>query len=333
MDEKSKRDNYKETLLLLLLGSALLISTGVYFVQIFSLQYGIGAGAVVQSNADNTNVAQNLQGLASQLDALNRLVMESYLAVILGVLALLLAFLLYLNRHNRYDEVNRRYIMLHTTVSAIYIVLFAIIYSSFIHSTLSFMVYLGFFGMIVCIISDAYFEYSARLSHSRKVANKNITIDPQTPYSNIQNLRGKLFSNLKGNIRIVDKHFNSDAIANLHRLFSGDLGGIDSISVMTSGDMIDSYFGNDYRDLVKEFRNNNVEFEVKVMSGDDAGSQHERFLFDDVNAFKIPPLNIIHKKSEHITKINLNEARDRYTELSQRATKIDNFLMRQGRGE
>jgi len=260
-------------------------------------------------------------------------VLESYLALILALLLSLLAVVIYTLRTNRYDDGNRRYLSMHTTVTVVYIILFAIIYSSFIHSTLSIMIYLGFFGMLICLITDIYLEYSMRIASTKKVGARNITINPDTPYTNIQNLRSKLFSNLKGNIRIVDKHFNSDAIGNLHRLIGGDLEGVDSINVITSGSMIDSRFGDDYRDLMKELGNHNVAFEVKVMSDEDAAAQHERFVFDDVNAFKIPPLNIIHKKSEHITKINLQEARRRFERLSQSATKIDNFLLRQGKGE
>jgi len=332
MEEKSKRDNYWETLLLLIVGSAMLIFTSVYFIQIFSTQYGVGAGAILQSNADSTNVTQNLQFLSTQLSVINQYVLESYLALILALLLSLLAVVIYTLRTNRYDDGNRRYLSMHTTVTVVYIILFAIIYSSFIHSTLSIMIYLGFFGMLICLITDIYLEYSMRIASTKKVGARNITINPDTPYTNIQNLRSKLFSNLKGNIRIVDKHFNSDAIGNLHRLIGGDLDGVDSINVITSGSMIDSRFGDDYRDLMRELGNHNVSFEVTVMSEGDAGAQHERFVFDDVNAFKIPPLNIIHKKSEHITRINLQEARKRFEHLSQSATKIDNFLQRQGKG-
>ncbi|MDE1845735.1 MAG: hypothetical protein KGH53_00410 [Candidatus Micrarchaeota archaeon] len=333
MEEQSKRDSYSGMLLLLIAGSVLLIFAAIYFIQIFGTEYGVGAGALVQSQADNTIVVSNLQALSSQLIVLNQYVLESYLAVVLGLLLALLAVVLYINRKNRYDEANRRYIMLHTTITVVYIILFWIIYSGFVHSTLSIMVYLGYFGMIVCIITDLYFEMNARQANSRKVGVRTINIDPETPYTNLQVLRHQLFSKLKGNVRIVDKHFNSNAIANLHRLVSDDLESIDSITVITSEEMLDARFGDNYRDIRGEFANADVALEMIVMPREEAAKQHERFLFDDTEAFKIPPLNIINKKSEHVTKINLEETRKRFEYLLQRSTKLENFLLRQGKGE
>ncbi|MDE1869694.1 MAG: hypothetical protein KGH71_01760 [Candidatus Micrarchaeota archaeon] len=333
MEEQSKRDSYREMLLLLILGSVLLIFAAVYFIQIFSVEYGVGAGAALQSSASNVIVNQSLQVFSSQLSVLNQYVLESYLALILGLLLALISVVLYIHRSNRYDETNRKYMTIHTTVTVVYIILFFIIFSGFIHSTLSIMVYLGYFGMFVCIITDIYFEYNARIASSRKVGVRAISINPDTPYTNLQVLKGQLFSKLKGNVRIVDKHFNSNAIANMHRLFAGELESIDSITVITSEEMLDSSFGDDYRDITKEFGNEHVAITILVMPREEAGKQHERFVFDDIGAFKIPPLNIINKKSEHVTKINLEEARRRFEYLSQRSTKIENFLLRQGKGE
>src|SRR5690348_8130267 len=166
MEEQSKRDSYREMLLLLILGSTLLIFAAVYFIQIFSVEYGVGAGAVLQSNASNVIVNQSLQMFSSQLSVLNQYVLESYLALTLGLLLALIAVVLYIHRSNRYDESNRKYITIHATVTVVYIILFFIIFSGFIHSTLSIMVYLGYFGMLVCIITDIYFEYNARVANS-----------------------------------------------------------------------------------------------------------------------------------------------------------------------
>lgn len=332
-EQQSRRDSYREMLLLLIIGSTLLIFTSAYFIQIFSVQYGIGAGALVQSNTDKLPVNSSLQFLTTQLSVLNQYVLESYLALILALLLSLLSIVLYMRRDNRYDEVSRRYTTLHITISVVYIILFYIIYSNFVHNGLSIVVYLGYFGMIVCIITGIYLEFSARSANSKKVGVDAISINPDTPYANIQNLKSQLFSKLKGNVRIVDKHFNSDAIANIHRLMGSDLEEIDSVSIVTSEEMFDASFADDYRDLMKEFANSSVSLEVKVMPKEEAAKQHERFVFDDTIAFKIPPLNIIHKKSEHIIKINLADARKRFDYLSQRSTKLENFLQRQGKVE
>ena len=330
MAEQDRRDRYREMMILLVVGSALLGMSSVYFVQIFSVQYGIAAGAIVQSGQTNTTIIPAFRLVGSQIQGLYRSILESWLGVVLGAMLLLISFMLYLGRANRFDEQNRKYMLLHTTLTFIYIILFAIIYSGFIHTTLSILLYFGFFGIIVCVITDLYLEYEAR-SSSKRAGVRAININPETPYTNMQVLKNQLFSKLKGNIRIVDKHFNTEAIANLHRLIAGEMEGIDSISVITSEDMLDSEFRDDYKDIMKELKNNGIEMEVKVMTSEDASAQHERFVLDDQDAFKIPPLNIINKKSEHITKINVREARRRFDYLHQRALKYENYLLRQDR--
>ena len=331
MDVQSKRDSYRDMLILLVVASALLICGSAYFIQIFSMQYGVGGGALIQSTADNTTVVQGLQQFSGQLGTLFRSVIESWFSLILATLLLMIAFLLYLNRANKYDESSRRYLLLHAVVTLIYIVFFGIIYSGFNHQSISVLLYLGIFGMLAAAITDVYLEYSLHMASSKKPSSKGISIDPATPYTNIQVLRKELFSALKGNIRIVDKHFNSEALANLHRLIASELESIDSVTVITSQEMLDNNFNIDYKDFLKELKNKEVGLEVKVMTPQDASAQHERFIIDDENAFKIPPLNIINKKSEHITKINLRDARTRFDYLYQNSIKLENYLLRQDR--
>ncbi len=155
-------------------------------------------------------------------------------------------------------------------------------------------------------------------------------MDPNTPYANLAKLREQLFSTLSGDIKIVDKHFNSTAIANLHRLISDERGNLISIIVITSNEMLDSSFGDNYNDLKKELNNSNIDFQVKIMNKEDSGAQHERFIMDDRTAFKIPPFSIINKKSEHITKINIREAKKRFDYLFQRSVKYENFIVKEG---
>ncbi|MDE1761719.1 MAG: hypothetical protein KGH59_03055 [Candidatus Micrarchaeota archaeon] len=331
MEAQSKRDSYRDMLVLLVIASALLIAGSAYFIQIFSMQYGVGGGALIQSTSDNSVVVAGLQQFSTQLSGLYRSVIESWLSLILATLLLMISFMLYLGRANRFDEASRRNLMLHLTVSVIYIILFGIIYSGFVHQVISVLLYLGIFGMLACVITDAYLEYSVLVSANKRPGARSISINPETPYTNMQVLRSQLFSMLKGNIRIVDKHFNSEALANLHRLIASEIDDIDSISIITSQEMLDGEFSNDYKDFYKELKNKEVGLEVKVMTPEDASAQHERFILDDENAFKVPPLNIINRKSEHITKINLHDARKRFDYLHQRALKLENYLLRQDR--
>jgi hypothetical protein len=79
-------------------------------------------------------------------------------------------------------------------------------------------------------------------------------------------------------------------------------------------------------------RNAGVEIVFMLMSKEDSVAQHERFIFDDEHAYKIPPLNIINKKSEHIVDLRMGEARNRFGALMRNATKYDNYVVKQARG-
>ncbi|MDE1856257.1 MAG: hypothetical protein KGH49_03420, partial [Candidatus Micrarchaeota archaeon] len=75
MEERSKRDNYRQILLLLIVGSALLIFSSIYLIRTFSIQFGIGAGAYVQANGNV--LSQSLQPYVSQLVLNNQYMLES----------------------------------------------------------------------------------------------------------------------------------------------------------------------------------------------------------------------------------------------------------------
>ncbi|MEM3460276.1 MAG: hypothetical protein QXO24_03560, partial [Candidatus Micrarchaeaceae archaeon] len=57
-----------------------------------------------------------------------------------------------------------------------------------------------------------------------------------------------------------------------------------------------------------------------------------RIIFDDSKAFKIPPLNIINKKSEHITRLSRSDASRRYEELAKGAISYKNYIIKRARG-
>ena len=159
---------------------------------------------------------------------------------------------------------------------------------------------------------------------------RGISIDPSTPYSNLVKLKEELFDSLKGEVGIVDKHFNSAAMSNLHRLMpTGN--NIKSLTVITSNEMLDSGFGGNYQDLKNELKNGGMEVEVRIMKGEDSSVQHERFIFDDSVAYKIPPLSIIHKKSEHVVKMSVHDAKKRFEYLYQNSVKFENYSVNQGR--
>jgi len=152
--------------------------------------------------------------------------------------------------------------------------------------------------------------------------SSSLSINPSTPYSNIINLQDEIFSKMHGHLRIIDKHFNTTALTNLSRLIDGYTSNYNRITVITSKEMQDSKFSANASEFEKEFAGMGIPTEVRMMDAKDSADQHERLMMDDQIAYKIPPFNIINKKSEHITKVSAPEARARFHLLYARAQKI-----------
>jgi hypothetical protein len=52
---------------------------------------------------------------------------------------------------------------------------------------------------------------------------------------------------------------------------------------------------------------------------------------DQRNAYKIPPFNIINKRSEHVIKASFRDADRRFSELLNRAIKLENYQVEKDR--
>lgn len=334
MDEGAMKD-FKEVIILLSIGSLLLLANSVFTVQVFSMQYGIGAGAAIQSTADGANVTKILGPTASEIQVLYNMILESYVEVLLGLIMFSIALVMWIRRSPRNESYKKTYIMSHAALALIYILLFFIMYSNVPSLFTGLFQYAAYFGMIVVLMSDAYLQYVLRRQQHQYAphAKRGIPIDPSTPYTNLLNIRDQVFNRLSGELRIVDKHLNSAALSNLSRLLPSGEGSIRSISIITSGEMLDSDFGVNYNDLRNELKNRGMSVEIWIMDRQDSGMQHERFLFDDRTAFKIPPLNIINRKSEHVVRMNVADARGRYKYLLRGSIKLENYQLKKARGE
>ncbi|MEM0154543.1 MAG: hypothetical protein QW814_01760 [Methanothrix sp.] len=181
-----------------------------------------------------------------------------------------------------------------------------------------------FLGVALGIIASSLeLSYSnrRRSAHSARPIN----INPDTPYSNMLVLSRKFFAKLSGDMSVLDMHFDNKAVENLLLLLNGHEQGHASIRILTSANRLGSHFERSYFDFKEELSNKGVALELRVMSDNDAQQQHERLIIDSQNAYKIPPINIINKKSEHIVSINRSEALSRFEEIWQRSTKYENY--------
>ncbi|MCL5239409.1 MAG: hypothetical protein M1286_02975 [Candidatus Marsarchaeota archaeon] len=328
-EEASK--TYQYLLILLGLASLSMAAATLYVMEVLSFNYG--AGVAVVSLANTTNVTSSVTQIAAQLGNLQSAIRETYLVAIIAFGLLGSSLVLYISRYKRFGAVSRRYTLLHLTLTLLYIGLFYLVLSNLQINYTGIYFLVLFASIAVALAIDVYLQLS--ISSKSPVGSKTrggIRIEPETPYTNLVTLRDSLFSKLQGDVRIVDKHFNSDAISNLHRLLETSLTNVKKIEVLTSSEVFDSKFNDNYTDFRNELRNAGVELNLMLMSDNDSRAQHERFVFDDARAYKIPPLNIINKKSEHIVGLRVGEAKSRFEALMRNATKYDNYVVKQARG-
>lgn len=220
-------------------------------------------------------------------------------------------------------------VLLFTAVA--YFLIIAVLETSFtFHSTLLGIVVLCLSGALALMAGmHATGAFSSMLSTDTDKAGSHrrtvqIGIDPEMPYTNMQVLSSKLMGRLSGEIKILDMHFDVAALDSLARLTSKNIGRYSRIVVLSKKDRLGEEFAVSYKDFKDELMSRHVEFELRVLDENDASKQHERLLLDGNEAYKIPPLNIINRKSEHIIAVNRSDAAHRFDELWSRAMKFEN---------
>ena len=333
MDSEDSKKLSNTLILILNASSSLLVLGSLFLVQIFSVLYGVSNGIVLQSGYSNSSVSRVLQSIVSQNNYLHDGILEAYVLTVIALMLLETSFMLFLRRTERTTSGASKYVAMHTGFAVIYALVFAIIFidsGSYLNEPYLWAIYIG---LAVSVVVGIYLNYVMRMPTEHQTTMKrSIKVDPSTPFSNMIELQDKIFVKMHGHLRVVDKHFNSAALANFHRLVTENVRQFSKISIVTSTEMMDTGFGKNMSDFKKELENSHVGFEVRFMDDTDKVDQHERIMLDDTVAYKIPPFNIINKRSEHIMLIGHGEAEKRYNYLYSRAISYENYSVKQARG-
>lgn len=331
--QQEQKSMKTELLVMLNIGSLILVLGSVFMIQLFSVLYGAATGIVAQSVTDNAPMSAALETVEAQIPSLHGSILQSYVMAIIALILFSVSFLMFIRRLERGTSTIRKYTMMHGAFTVVYLLLIFIVFSQF-YSDFSF-IYIDviYFGVALCLIVDGYMGYEIRVQEQpkRMKMRSSMSIDPSKPFSNVINIQEQLFSNLSGNLCIIDKHFNSQALGNFHRLMAGMESKIKSVSVLTSTDLLDSSFQSNINDFRRELEMMGIKLEVRVMDDKDRVEQHERVIMDDRIAYKIPPFNIINKRSEHINRIGFDEAKRRFDQLYSRAITLENKAVKDAR--
>ncbi len=335
METEERKQRNVLVLIALLMGSFLLVAGAIYMLKELAYLYGIDIGAtyVIQQLGSNIASSSSIAQLIGEITLLRSGLYESYALSLISLAAASSALILFVRRYDKGQNSQNTYSMLHSAFTVVYVLLIYVIMANLYLYLNALYMYIIYFGIIMSLAADAYMQYGLRQAAffgHRQRGKTSVTMDPSKPFSNLIALQD-IFMNMSGELRVVDKHFSSPALENLHRIAEKSITNFTKLVILTSKEMLDSGFGAAVTDFRKELGENGTGLEVRLMDDKDAVDQHERFMMDEKVAYKIPPFNIINKRSEHITKINFAESDRRFKYLYGRAISLENYFVKKAR--
>lgn len=312
----SKPSEWRISSSLALLGGFMALLYAFYDMERFSFSLGAYYGAAGVIRIYNITPEQSLLPLLSQSSALALALHITYamlpFALIISGIGLLWFFS---KSYARFTSAA----LIFTAIA--YLATTAILQSNFSFNGAAIWSLASYAGGALALIGGAYTYSNLNRKTAARKSVRPIAINPETPYTNMNLLSSRLMGRLSGEIKILDMHFDAKALDNLMRLINKDPKKYVRILVMTKPDRI----GSEFNDFKKELENKGIGFELRIMNDGVAVDQHERIIMDDHLAFKIPPLNIINKKSEHIVGLSHREAKAKFDKLMFLSTKYENL--------
>ncbi len=303
---------------LIFLGSIMAMLYSLFYMQQLSVAFGTVVGIYATGKAYNVTLGATDALLVSGLSGMDLPLKLSDILFAVSLIMFAIAVL------QLFQGKRRIFSLVSLGLAPLFVALAYILETSFSFAEPYPYFLFGVSGAALAGLLNVYMLASQRTARGKGLA-RSINLDPLTPYSNMLKLSDQLIARLDGSIRILDMHFDSKGLQNLAVLLKGKPANCKSVSILTKRERLDSRLVRECRDYADEMHNGGTEFMLRVMDDEDARMQHERLLLDEKHAYKIPPLNIINRKSEHVIRINYKEANRRFSYVWGRGTKLDNL--------
>jgi hypothetical protein len=301
-----------------ILGGIITLLTTFYYMKsfIYSLGFYYGAGTIV--NAYNITLSQQLLSSIPSQSALSLAIYITYLMAPVSLIIFMFGVIWFMGRRN--DKTLSAVVMI---LAVFYLAMIIVLETNFNSGGHLIEYSLAYIGSGLAIIG-AGTTFIPQKQQAKPARATPISIDPEKPYTNISILSNRLIGKMSGEIRIIDMHFDVRGLDNLIRILGDRELQFQSIKVLAKGERLSDDFAREFNDFKSELAGKGVAFELRVMSDATASQQHERLMMDSSIAYKIPPLNIINRKSEHIVGVNHAEASHRFNKLWSEAVKFEN---------
>lgn len=310
--------------LLVLIGGFVSLLYTFYYMQQLSYSVGVYTGisrTLAAYNVTNSTAPTVLAASISQSTTLNLALHLTYVLLPFAVLMLAIGIIWLFS--TAYSRLSASILMMSSVIYGIFVAVLELDFR-FSGALLTFPI--AYAAVLLVFAGSAYplwkTYYRAKFT---KRSPPPVTINPETPYTNMRLISNRIMRRLNGNIRILDMHFDTNSLDNLMQLAGKHTQQYNRILVLTSSMRLGTDFGKSYRDFKSEMSNKKVLFELRILSQEEAAKQHERLLMDENIAYKIPPLNIINRKNEHIVGINHDAAMRTFDNLWSKATKYENM--------
>ena len=307
--------------ILALIGSFIVLLYSIYYMQNLSYTFGFYSGTTHTLSSYNITPSTALATALSQSSTLSLGLHLTYALIVFALIMGMISVLWFFSKsYGRYTPE----ILIFSAL--VYLIIVVILEYNFNFSAAT-NSYGSFLGVAFIFIAGAYFIINSR-SRTGAVRRpvSQIPINPDTPYSNMKTISNRLMSKLTGDLKILDMHFDAVGMDNLMQLLDKNFERYSRVDVLTKKDRLGDSFLKSYKDFKIELQNRNVIFELRILNDKEASRQHERVIMDASTAYKIPPLNIINKKNEHIVSIKHSEALRKFNELWAEATKFENLI-------
>ncbi len=203
-----------------------------YYMQQLSYSIGVYSGvtrAIAAYNITGKNASTALVAALSQSGTLTLALHLTYTILPFAVLILAIGIMWLFLRPSKLTA------SILVISSAIYLILVAILEFDFTFSSALSTFPVAYIGGALALAGGGYslLKIYNRTPLAKRIAHP-ISINPDTPFSNMRLLSNRIMRRLSGDIRILDMHFDTNSLDNLMQLMDRHMDQYNNVSVLTS---------------------------------------------------------------------------------------------------